>query len=134
MQQITALSPFFLSVYLALLAWLSLSPARLYRGFNLTWLPGDMVIHFLLYLVLAVLLFLSLLRFHSNIIKISTFNMLIAFTVGLIMELLQLWLVFLNRSFERNDILMNFFGAVAGTLLCFVFLRRVKLNSHGSFL
>ncbi len=132
MQRILAISPYLLSFYLALLFWLSLSPARLYRNIKFPYLPGDTAIHFVLYFILSFLLFFSILRFDSKMLRTGVLNIVAATAIGFLMEVLQLWFVMLNRSFEWKDVMMNFAGAFSGTLICLVIFRMLKFKPYES--
>jgi len=50
------------------------------------------------------------------------------------MELMQLWIVSINRSFEWKDVFMNFLGAIMGTFVCFVLYRTFNLKQNEEIL
>lgn len=93
----------------------SLFPGKRFPG-NVFFLfdGSDKIIHTWLYAVLA---FLVSLNFYNR----KGDNCKFAFTVisfvtlfGILIEMLQLYLPFLGRSFEMYDILFNFLGAIVG--------------------
>ncbi|MDY0388807.1 MAG: VanZ family protein [Methanolobus sp.] len=119
-----------LLVYLALLAWLSLTPAS-YFSSSLVSFPGaDKIVHVIIYLFLGFLLFL----FINDITQKTRFKTyLIVFTLasayGVLMELLQLWIRSSLRSFEFADIAANCAGVAMGILAGY-FISSVTLERN----
>jgi VanZ family protein len=130
MQRFFLLAPYLLSLYLIVLTWLSLTPAKYYRNFKFQFVPSDSTIHFLMYLILSILLFLTLLRFERKPIKLGIATISISVAIGILMEILQLSFVSLNRSFEWKDVMMNFLGSVLGALICIVVFNPLKLKNY----
>jgi VanZ family protein len=93
----------------------------------------DKIVHGTIYLFLALLLFLLFIDLR---LKLTVKNYFIIFvlasTYGLLMELLQLWIMSVSRSFETGDIFANCLGIITGIVIGIVvspfLLKKLKVH------
>ena len=109
---------FALIIYLVLLAWLSLMPASNFSNSLINFKGADKIVHGIIYLILAMLMFLPFIKLkQKSMMKISFIVFILASGYGLLMEFLQLWIRSVSRSFETGDIIANCIGVVTGIVL-----------------
>lgn len=109
--------------YLVLIAILSLSPvydATTYRYFH----NEDKVAHALMY-ALAAILFVYVTKDKVPSVMHFMFTVIWVSMYGYLMEVLQGKLD-TGRLFDSYDIVANIFGALAGTMLIYGFIRSTK--------
>ena len=120
-----------LTVYLVILAFLSLNPwlhpdSSPAIG-NIAW---DKIDHTFAYCGLSLLL-LSTYRHHKQLWRISFIVLLASALIGVLFEYCQLWFT-ATRQFSYDDALANVFGAALGVILfwCYLFVV-VKCTKSG---
>jgi len=112
-----------LSIYLIILAFLSLNPwlhpdSSLAIG-NIAW---DKIDHAIAYCVLSLLL-MTVYKSHKPLGVVSFMVLLTSFLVGVLFEYCQFWFTS-TREFSYYDAIANSFGAVLGVTLfwCYLFV------------
>jgi VanZ family protein len=111
-----------LILYLLLLAWLTLMPASYFIHSPVFFKGADKVVHGIIYSILSFLLFLLFIEIspkskQKNIVYVF----FLASAYGLLMEILQLAIRSVSRSFEVADILANVIGVISGIVAAFLF-------------
>jgi len=116
-----------LSIYLIILAFLSLNPwlhpaSSLAIG-NIAW---DKIDHAIAYCFLSLLL-MSAYRYNKPLWVVTFMVLLICPLLGVLFEYCQLWFTS-TRQFSSSDAIANVFGAVLGVILfwCYLFLTVPK--------
>ncbi|MBI4931233.1 MAG: VanZ family protein [Bacteroidetes bacterium] len=96
---------------------------------SLTIFEYDKIVHFLIYLLLAIMMYYgwrkqnSFLSLHKNtLIKILLITTIYGFAVEIMQELFTA-----DRHFDIFDALANSVGAVAGSLLCLSLKQKLSL-------
>jgi hypothetical protein len=116
-----------LGVWMTIVVGLSTLPLGS-SNLNSFW-PGvrwDYGIHAILYFVLAFLIAWNLVVNSSfTKLRIVYITIFISTAFGFLMEIIQLYVSVLGRSFEWNDALFNFAGAAMGAFL-FLFIFKNK--------
>lgn len=105
----------------------SLFPGKKLPGQELRWFEGaDKLAHSVIYAVLMLLIGLNFYsRKKENNWKISLLSILSVALFGVLMEILQFYLSFLERSFEVYDMIFNFLGALVGYGLFELFKQKL---------
>jgi VanZ family protein len=107
-----------LILYLALLAWLSLIPPGYFIHSPVFFKGADKIVHGIIYSILSFLLFLLFIEVRpKSKLKNILYVFLLASAYGLLMEILQLAIRSVSRSFEAADIMANVLGALFGIAL-----------------
>ena len=111
-----------LILYLLLLAWLTLMPASYFIHSPVFFKGADKVVHGIIYSILSFLLFLLFIEIRpKSKLKNILYVFLLASAYGLLMEILQLAIRSVSRSFETADIVADVLGALFGIALGLLF-------------
>jgi len=111
-----------LILYIALLSWFSVIPPGYFDNGSVYFKDADKVVHFVIYSILSFLLFLLFIEIRpKSKQKNAVYVFFLASAYGLLMEILQLVIRSVSRSFEAADIVANVLGALSGIALGLVF-------------
>jgi VanZ family protein len=130
MEKTIRYSPFILIFYASFLVWLSLSSASVYPQLAGRIPYIDKIVHFCLYLVLALLIQLTFYTRIENYHHQIILTFLISFAFGLLMEILQSAIPALQRTFEWGDVVFNIVGSVAGILFASFFITNTSESNE----
>ena len=106
-----------------IVVYLSLKPPESdSESWSIFFIRVDLFLHFVCYFGLSILYYLSLLNHEKVVIK----TLILSVFIGFILEILQLVPIF-HRFFDVQDLIANFFGAIAGIFLIrFLFSHSFK--------
>ena len=106
-----------------IVVYLSLKPPESdSESWSIFFIRGDLFLHFVCYFGLSILYYLALLNHEKVVIK----TLILSVFIGFILEILQLVSIF-HRFFDVQDLIANFFGAIAGIFLIrFLFSHSFK--------
>jgi VanZ family protein len=103
---------------------LSLLPGDKFPEIDFTLFQIDKVVHFLLYFILAILMYYSFFKIKNElVIKRVVVIIVTGVLLGTLIEVIQGTLI-PNRAFDQLDILANSLG----TLLGFIIIEKINLN------
>ena len=106
-----------------IVVYLSLKPPESdSESWSIFFIRGDLFLHFVCYFGLSILYYLALLNYEKVVKK----ALILSVFIGFILEILQLIPIF-HRFFDVQDLIANFFGAIAGIFLIrFLFSHSFK--------
>jgi VanZ family protein len=119
-----------LSIYLVILAFLSINPwLRPDSGQAISTIAWDKIDHAAAYCLLS-LIFMSAYRYYKKRWLVSLIVLLTSPLVGILFEYCQLWFTS-TRQFSYYDAVANAFGAVLGVALFWCYRLFAKVNEIG---
>jgi hypothetical protein len=101
-----------------------LLPKKDIETIDFSWLPqnADKIVHAGFYIVLAILLSLSIIKYKTSLLKLVSVTFFICVLYGFLIEVLQHFFT-TTRHFELMDVAANSAGAVVGLVLVFFRLK-----------